>query len=71
MTAKTLKFGWIVMLVFGIYLIMESVILVGIRARFNEIMRIVNRAFTGTGVDAPILIHHSVFSLIWKLHRES
>jgi len=41
---------------------MESVNLIAIR--FREIMRIINHSFSGTGVDMPIVIHHSVFSLI-------
>ena len=64
MAAKSLKIGWVIMLIFGMYRIMESVILVAIRSRFNEIMRIVDHAFSGTGVFPPIAIHHSVFSLI-------
>jgi len=64
MAAKSLKVGWVIMLIFGMYRIMESVILVAIRSRFNEIMRIVSHAFSGTGVNPPIAIHHSVFSLI-------
>ena len=64
MPPKSLRIGWIIMLIFGMYRIMESVIIVGVRSRFNEIMRIVDHAFTGTGVMAPIAIHHSVFGLI-------
>ena len=61
---KSLKIGWIIMLIFGMYRIMESVLLVAIRTRFNEIMKIVDQAFNNTGVFPPIAIHHSVFSLI-------
>jgi len=64
MSSKSLKIGWIIMLIFGMYRIMESVILVAIRTRFNEIMKIVDQAFNYTGVVPPIAIHHSVFSLI-------
>ena len=36
-TAKSLKFSWVIMLIFGMYRVMESVILVAMRTRLTKL----------------------------------